>query len=113
MNKKPSLIKRKLDAMQQRFGMGKMIQDMVISALPQFAEQLAKMEKPSDEGGLLKEGETKLAYLITQTDGELNISLCPLAFDQELQKMILKKPISNQPLAELLQQQTEDDHGDE
>ena len=108
-----NFIKKKLNAMQERFGMGNMVKDMVISALPQFAEQLATMEKPIDEGGLLKEGESKLAYLITQVDGEIRITLCPLAFDPEVKKMIVKPPITNQPLIGLLNQQNEESDGQE
>lgn len=100
-----------LKQMSDRFGLGSMMTSAATAFLPQFAEQLAQMEKPVEEGGLLKEGESKMAYVLTQKEGQLIITICALTYNPETRQMIMGQPISNQPLEELLNQQNAENNG--
>ncbi len=73
---------------------------IVKSVLPRLSGHLAEMEKP--ESGVLQPGEDKMAYIITQNQGDLVIALCPLAFDRANNRMIVGKPLNTQPLEKTL-----------
>ena len=102
-----------LKGMANRFGLGSMVTNMATAFLPQFAEQLQLMEQPESEGGLLKEGETKMAFVLTQVNGQMIITTCSLTYDPDHKRMIMNQPISNEPLADLLNRQNEENNGNE
>ena len=72
------------------------------TVLPKLAETLQAMEKPKSEGGILEEGQDKVAFVVVQVNGELMISICPLAKTEN--KMEMCKPVNTQPLEQMLKQ---------
>ena len=105
MNKKARSLKQRLAGFTDRFSLGNTMTTMALSFLPQFGEKIAGMDKPLADGGLLKEGEDKIALIVTQQNGELMVTVSALSFNKETGQMMIHKPISNQPLEQLLQQQ--------
>jgi len=84
---------------------------MVQNLLPKFEEHLAGLENP--DTGLLKEGEDKIGYLITRVSGKVQISLVPMTFDGEQNRMYLGKPLKAGGLDTLLTKTTEQKHGND
>ncbi len=90
-----------LQRLKQKLNPHAAMLNVLKSFLPQFAAQLAEMEKP--ENGLLKEGEDKIAYILTHRNGDLIVSICPLAYDKTAGRMTIGKPINTQPLEKMIE----------
>ncbi|PHN00754.1 hypothetical protein [Flavilitoribacter nigricans] len=110
MNKKQNSLKQRVARFTDRFSLGNTVTSMALSFLPQFTEKLTGMDKPVAEGGLLKEGEDKMAFILTQQNGKMMVTVSSLSFNTETGQMMINKPISNQSLETLLQQQNDDEH---
>ena len=110
MNKKQNSLKRKIASFSDRFSLGKTVTNMALSFLPQFAEKITSMDKPVADGGLLKEGEDKMAFILTQQNGKMMVTVSALSFNPDTGQMMINKPISNQPLEQLLTEQNLENH---
>ena len=91
-----------LDRLKAKFNPANAMMGMVETLLPKLAETLQAMEKPKSEGGILEEGQDKVAFVVVQVNGELMISICPLAKTEN--KMEMCKPVNTQPLEQMLKQ---------
>ncbi len=89
MSDKNHLFNRIKNAVSPQSMMG----NLASALLPQLAASLMAMERPREEGGLLNPGEQKIAYLITTMDGEIGLSIVPMAYNAERGVMELGKPI--------------------
>lgn len=106
MQKDRNFLKR----LKDKFNPASAMLGMVQSFLPQLGSTLQQMERPESEGGILKEGQNKVAFVVVQVKGEPMISICPLI--QEGDRMLMGKPINTQPLEQMLQQNTIEDGGE-
>lgn len=113
MNKKARSLKERVTSFTDRFSLGNTVTNMALSFLPQFTEKIVGMDKPVDEGGLLKEGEDKMAFILTQQNGKMMVTVSSLTYNTETGQMMINKPISNQPLENLLNEQNEEEHGND
>ncbi|MCB1305132.1 MAG: hypothetical protein KDK37_12670 [Leptospiraceae bacterium] len=93
-------IKERFKGMKSMLSPQNAMISMLKPFLPHFAGQLAEMEKP--ENGLLKEGEDKIAYILTHHAGDLIVSICPLTYDKAAGRMIVGQPINTQPIEKML-----------
>jgi hypothetical protein len=104
MNEKKGLFKKIKAAVSPQSMMG----NLASALLPQLAASLMAMEQPEAEGGVLKAGEQKIGFLITQGDGEISLSIVAMRYDPELQAMVMGKPIKtfagNEAILELQNQ---------
>lgn len=92
-----------LERFKNKFDLKSMIGNLVKDMLPQLAANLKRMSKPQEEGGLLKEGEDKIVWVILENQGEASVMICPLTFEPGTGKMWLGKPISNNPVGVMLE----------
>lgn len=89
MDEKKGLFKKIKAAVSPQNMMG----NLASALLPQLAASLMAMEHPEAEGGLLKEGEQKIGYMITTHDGEISLSIVAMRYDRDLEAMVMGKPI--------------------
>ena len=87
-------------------GLGKMglqtALHMLKDKMPFLAGKVAAMEKPVTDGGMLKEGEEKIAIVISQKKGDLLVSIHGMAYNPELGGMVMGKPKQAGPLLDVL-----------
>jgi hypothetical protein len=105
MQKDQNFLKR----IKNKFNPAMAMTGMLQSLLPQLGDTLAKMEKPESEGGMLKEGQDKIAFVVVQVNGEPMISICGLT--RQGDQMIMGKPINSQPLEQMLNQNQDNGEG--
>lgn len=74
---------------------------MAGSYAPKLREHLEAINKPAAEGGLLKEGQDRITYLLTTQGEELILSIVPLIKNKDGQ-FVLDKPLRNLSLQDLL-----------
>ncbi len=89
----------KLNKLREKLSPESMLMKTMGSFVPQLAEKIKEMEGPE---GILKEGQDKVAYVITEHNGSIQLSVVPLTFDKELGKMIMDKPITTGGIETLL-----------
>lgn len=103
MQKDQNFLKR----LKDKFNPANAMTGMMQSLLPQLGATLERMEKPVSEGGILKEGQDKVAFVIVNVKGEPMVSICPLSKQED--QMIMGKPINTQPLGQVLSQNNNQD----
>ena len=84
----------------QSVGMG-MLSNAVKMMLPQLGETLEKMQQPESEGGLLKEGEHKIIFLIVQTGKGTLLTINALKKTDA--GMLITRTVSDQPLEKVFE----------
>ncbi len=75
---------------------------MLKDKIPFFAGKVAELEKPVTEGGMLQDEEEKVAIVISQAKGNLNVSIHGMTYDAQLGAMVMGKPKQAGPLTEVL-----------
>ena len=97
--------KNRLNAIKEKLagsnaGMG-MLNNALKMMLPQLGETLEKMEKPESDGGILKDGEHKVAFLIVQTNKGTMLTVNTLKKVDA--GMLVTRTISNEPLEKVFE----------
>lgn len=92
------MLKEKL--LPQNAGMG-MLTNAMKMMLPQLGETLDKMQLPEGEGGLLKEGEHKIVFLIVQTGNGTLLTINALKKTDA--GMLITRTVSDQPLEKIFE----------
>lgn len=89
-----------LKNLKEKFNPGSAMMSMAGALLPQLGAHLSSMEKPEEDGGMLKADETVIAYMITQRDGDVRISTVTIG--EEEGKMVLKRNLTTMPLMDYI-----------
>ena len=90
---------KKLETLRNQFNPQNAMLGAMKTMLPQLGESLKAMEKPVKEGGVLEEGEERVAILVLQREGEPTLAICTIK--QMEGGMLLSRTLSNQPLEEI------------
>ena len=93
-------IRNKLDFFKGKFNPMNAMMGAFKSLLPQLGATIESMEQPEAAGGLLKEDEQKIAFVIIQRKGETALTICPLKATPE--GMLITRTISDEPLENIL-----------
>lgn len=91
-----------LENLKKKFNPGSAMMGMAGALLPQLGAHLAGMEKPEAEGGMLREGEDVIGFLITQNAGDVRIST--VAIGEDNGRMVLKRNLTTMPLMDFINQ---------
>lgn len=91
-----------LKNLKEKFNPGSAMMGMAGALLPQLGAHLAGLELPEEKGGMLRKGELIVAYMITQTEGDVRISTVTIG--EEEGKMVLKRNLTTMPLIDYLNQ---------
>jgi hypothetical protein len=94
----------RLQALKKKMtgGMGlNMLGGAINAMLPQLGETLDKMQKPETEGGILKENEDLVAFIVVNTSKGPALTLNALRKTDE--GMLITRTISNQPLEKIFE----------
>ena len=75
---------------------------MLKDKIPFFASKVAELEKPVADGGMLRDGEEKIAIVISQSKGNLNVSIHGMTYSAEIGGMVMGKPKQAGPLTDVL-----------
>lgn len=82
-----------------------MVKPMIPGIEKMFAQRVADISKPEDQGGILAQGQSVAGYWVTaDADGNLIIAECGLTYDAERQAMLMGKPTSVKSLSQILAQ---------
>lgn len=91
-----------LENLKKKFNPGSAMMGMAGALLPQLAAHLAGMEKQESEGGMLKEDEQVIAFMITQNEGDVRISTVTVG--EQDGAMVLKRNLTTMPLMDYINQ---------
>lgn len=82
--------------------------------LPQLGEALDKLSQPEAAGGMLKEGQEQIVFVVARHKGETKITICPIWSDEAVApNKVLGKPAGVTSVQELLSQNINTDGGNE
>lgn len=93
--------KERLRKLTDRFKPEKAMMNMLMPLIPQLGGTLEKLEKPVEEGGVLLEGEDKVAFVVVKTHQEPSLAICALAKRDE--GMLITRTLSSGSLEQLFQ----------
>jgi len=75
---------------------------MVKMFIPQLGDTLRMMETSVEEGGILKEGEQKAAFVIVNKGDQTTMAVCVMKKIPE--GMLITRTVSDNPLEEILKE---------
>lgn len=93
--------KERLNKMMNRFKPEKAMIGMLSGLIPQLGGTLEKLEKPVEEGGVLQEGEEKVAFIVVKTGAEPSLAICTLK--KHAEGMLITRTLSSGSLEQLFQ----------
>lgn len=93
-----------LKGLRSKLDPGNMAANVAKMFLPQLEEIMDKMDKPVAEGGVLKEGQEKLGFLVLRSNGQTRITVVPIWRDERVNddERVMGKPVSVMGLDDLL-----------